>query len=103
VVDAAKVREYLLSTTHPDGRSKATFFIDLGYSPLAWARLSDDLLGLATRGEVHLGRYGPHGQAYLVRGRLQGPVKTAEVITVWIVLEGEDRPRLVTAYPGRVS
>ena len=38
-------------------------------------------------------------QKYLVFGRLEGPAGAADVVTVWIVLEGDDTPRLVTVYP----
>jgi hypothetical protein len=31
IVEAAKVRDYLLSSTHPVGRFKAPFFARLGY------------------------------------------------------------------------
>ena len=42
----------------------------------------------------------PYGQKYEVGGFLQGPTgREAPVVTVWIVLRGEDVPRLVTAYP----
>jgi hypothetical protein len=38
---------------------------------------------------------------YVVRGTLNGPSgEAADVITVWIVLDGESAPRFVTAYPG---
>lgn len=39
VVDAAKVRDYLLSHEHAIGRFKAVFFETLGYKRLEWARL----------------------------------------------------------------
>jgi hypothetical protein len=38
---------------------------------------------------------------YVVGGTLNGPSgAVADVVTVWIVLDGEDIPRFVTAYPG---
>ena len=42
-----------------------------------------------------------YGQKYLVRGILEGPSeRSAEVVTVWIILSGEVVPRFVTAFPG---
>jgi hypothetical protein len=41
---------------------------------------------------------------YEARGTIQRPGgKAAVVVTVWIVLRGEDFPRFVTAYPGARS
>jgi hypothetical protein len=42
-----------------------------------------------------------HGQKYRASGVLVGPTGVAaSVVTVWIVLHGEDHPRFVTALPG---
>lgn len=43
VIDPAKLRDYLLSRTHPVGRFKAAFFVALGYSADTWSRLEADL------------------------------------------------------------
>ena len=43
IVDEAKIREYLLSSSHPVGRFKSTFFFSLGYSAADWDRLAADL------------------------------------------------------------
>jgi Domain of unknown function (DUF6883) len=48
VVDGRKVRDDLLSSSHPIGRFKAAFFVDLGYSRDAWEGLASDLRRLAT-------------------------------------------------------
>jgi hypothetical protein len=40
IVDAAKVRDYLLSPEHPVGRFKAVFFGALGYTSRAMAAAS---------------------------------------------------------------
>ena len=42
----------------------------------------------------------PHGRKYIVEGRIETPGgRTPLVRTVWIVDQGFDTPRLVTAYP----
>jgi uncharacterized protein DUF6883 len=101
VVDAAKLRDYLLSEAHPVGRFKAVFFRSLGYEQTDWEQLETDLRRLAlTQPAVPRDR-NPYGRKYEVYGILTGPEgKRARVTTVWIVLDGEDFPRLVTAYPG---
>ena len=101
VVDEIKVRDYLLSAEHPVGRSKARFFESLGYRRESWNRLRLDLLELAHHGEAIPGIPGPYGLKYEVRATLSGPTsRWARIVTVWIVLEGEEIPRFVTAYPG---
>lgn len=41
------------------------------------------------------------GQKYEVRGVITGPQnRPVELVTVWIVLSGEEVPRFITAYPG---
>ena len=101
VVDPAKVRDYLLAPDHPVGRSKARFFAALGFTREAWAELQRALLALAAEGQAEPGVASVFGQKYVVRGIIRGPGgRDAAVETAWIVLHGEDFPRLVTAYPG---
>jgi len=101
VVDPAKVRDYLLSSAHAIGRFKARFFLGLGYSPENWQALVRDLERHAEEGSATRGERSAYGQKFQVRGRLVGPNgRDAEIITIWIVLTGEDVPRFVTAFPG---
>ena len=101
VVDPAKVRDYLLSSEHPVGRSKAPFFRALGFTHAQWPVLQQALLTLAQTTDATLGQANAFGQKYIVRGSLIGPNgRTAETVTVWIVLAQEPVPRFVTAYPG---
>jgi hypothetical protein len=101
LIEPAKVRDYLLSDSHPIGRFKAAFFRSMGYSSAEWQLLERDLRALVAASDAVRGQATPHGQKYEVRGILQGPSgRAAALITVWIVLAGEDAPRLVTAYPG---
>jgi len=42
-----------------------------------------------------------YGEKYKISGRLKGPSGlSGGIVTVWIVLSGEEIPRFVTAYPG---
>ena len=56
VVEAAKVRDYLLSHEHPVGRFKAVFFESLGYAQIDWTRLQSDLLDLCRTGDAVAGQ-----------------------------------------------
>ena len=101
VIAPAKIRDYLLSTSHPIGRFKASFFISLGYTGANWRRLERDLLAIAASAEAERGKDSRHGQKYEIRGILHGPSgRTAKVLTVWIMLFGSDVPQFVTAFPG---
>ena len=72
-VESAKVRDYLLSTSHPLGRFKAAVFFGLGYTPDDWPRLRDDLKSHAASSNVELDGAGAFGQKYVVTGPLTGP------------------------------
>jgi hypothetical protein len=101
IVEPEKVREYLLSPTHPVGRFKAAFFSVLGYTDENWAELQRDLLRIAADSEAVQGKLSRFGNKYEVPAILTGPSgRSAAVLTVWIVRHGEEIPRLVTAMPG---
>lgn len=101
VVDAAKVRDYLLSPEHPVGRFKAEFFARVGYSRNDWQLLAANLRALVASEDATPGDQSPFGDKYEVRGTIVGPTgRDAKVVTVWIILAGESAPRFVTAFPG---
>ena len=101
VVEAAKIRDYLLSTSHPVGRFKAVVFFSLGYTAEDWVKLRDDILFLAKNGEARLGQQSEYGQKYEVSGTLLGPNGRARSITtVWLVPASDNRPKFITAFPG---
>jgi uncharacterized protein DUF6883 len=104
VIDPAKLRDYVLSPQHPVGRFKATFFAQLGYSTTNWVRLDLELRRLAMEGTAELAERNSFGQKYVVRGRIVGQAgRTANVVSVWIILNDEDIPRFVTVFPGAHS
>ncbi len=73
IVDPAKIRGYLLSTSHPVGRFKAAFFLSLGYSEDRWEVLRDHVLALAQTGIALPGRPSPYGRKFDLDGILTGP------------------------------
>jgi hypothetical protein len=100
VLDPAKVRDYLLSPEHPVGRFKATFFGSIGYSREDWQILVASLLQIVASEDAEPGGQSAFGDKYEVRGTLVGPTgRSANVVTVWIVLASESAPRFVTAFP----
>jgi uncharacterized protein DUF6883 len=100
IIDERKVREYLLSKSHPIGRFKAAFLARAGFEAANWVDLSSALFDLARSGEAILGETSEYGQKYSISGILRGPSGIAlEVTTVWILPTPEAPPRLVTVFP----
>lgn len=100
IIDESKIIDYLLSESHPVGRFKAAFFAGLGFGPDNWREFGDRLRELAVAGDAEPAESTEYGQKYLVSGPIRGPVGvSAVVVTVWIVLTQDDKPRLITVYP----
>jgi hypothetical protein len=100
VIAPEKLRDYILSSTHADGRAKAAYLARLGYGPHAWERLAADLRDHVGTGALRPGRPSPYGLKYEILGPLTGPNgRTAWVRTVWMVLHGEAAARFITLVP----
>jgi hypothetical protein len=63
VVEAAKLRDYLLADARPVGRFKAVFFLGLGYSQDEWQTLEADLLRHAVENESQPGESTAYGRS----------------------------------------
>jgi hypothetical protein len=100
VVDPEKVRDYLLSRSHPVGVEKARVFESLGYTRVGWRRLQHDLyMSAQEEAAEHVGET-RYGRKYQILTILRGPNgRSIALTTIWIVLRDEEFPRLVTAYP----
>jgi Domain of unknown function (DUF6883)/Domain of unknown function (DUF4926) len=94
-----KLRDYLLSPNHPIGRYKAAFFRSLGYEQDDWEALEHDIRSLLT-GNAEEMDVTEYGTKYSILGPITGPNgRSTNIVSVWIILMGEDVPRFVTAYP----
>ena len=100
VIDPAKVRDYLLSPSHPVGRFKGQFFLGLGFLAEDWGAFARALREQHLTLEATASQPDQYGQRFVVRAILQGPAAEAPVVSVWFVRAGEDFARFVTAYPG---
>jgi hypothetical protein len=99
VLPRDKIEGYLLSPVHSVGRHKAAFLHSLGYTQADWQELERDLRELAT-GEARQIGENDFGMKYEIRGVITGPGgRSAAIVTAWIVLNDEDFPRFITAYP----
>jgi hypothetical protein len=103
-IDPEKLTDYLLNVHHPVGGSKAQWFRGLGYDSAKPTILEQDLLELVRTSDNYIGKASPFGTKYVVSGTTTAPNgNQVNLTTVWIVEPGNDRPRLVTAYPGGKS
>ena len=99
-VDREKLMGYLLSESHPIGRSKATFFRGIGFDASNAALLEQGLLGIARREVVVESMLSRHGMKYIVDGAITTPLGSrVKLRTIWIIDQGQEHPRFVTAYP----
>lgn len=99
IVPETKLTDYLLSETHPDGKSKAKFFLRHGYTA---ATLERDLKKAARTGSIVEEEDNPHGTKFALVSKLVSPVGTPiRVRSIWVLEPDEVAPRLVTAYPAK--
>jgi hypothetical protein len=100
LVPEAKIRGYLLSTTHPIGRFKAAAFGRLGFSDDNWETFRSALLEHARNGEMSAWQLNPFGQKFSITGPLRGSKNESMLLcSVWFIENNGVAPRLVTAYP----
>jgi hypothetical protein len=101
VIKSEKLLYYLLSPTHLEGKYKADFFRNFGYDASTWKILENDIKKLIMSNDAVLQKSSSHGTYYVVKGKIISPSgDTFNIQTVWIILNGEDAPRFVTAYSG---
>ena len=99
-IDPAKLRDYVLSGTHPVGRFKARFFRALGFTANGWRQLDTALRTDHVTQPTEPAGTNARGQKFAIRTILKGPAAEAVVVSVWFVPHGSSVPRFVTAYPG---
>jgi hypothetical protein len=81
--------------------SRLDIFSALGFSSGRWAELEAALRSQHLTQDAVVAESGPHGQSYAIRAILAGPGgQSSQVVSIWFVRIGEQRPRFVTAYPG---
>ncbi len=73
IIPPDKLRDYLLSPTHPDGRAKAEYLGRLGYSQDMFLQLEVDVREQVLCRDAQQGRASLYGQKYEILGPLTGP------------------------------
>ena len=102
IIDSRKLREYILSSTHPVGRFKAAYFSSLGYESNNWQALEATLRQAVLEDDAEALEPTPFGQKYRIRSIFTGPNgQGAAVVSIWIIRVDEAAPRFVTVMPER--
>lgn len=98
-IDLAKLRDYSLSGSHPEGKHKARVFaatLGLDHRDADWLR--DALLSAAITQECRMGIQTDFGQRFVVDFQVQRGVLEARIRSAWIIRTNENFPRLTTCY-----
>ena len=99
IVPIEKLRDYCLNSAHRVGGHKARVFESvLGLTAAHAEELQRELLSVAQTGDAVLGVQNAYGQRYVVDFEMTTTVRAAVVRSTWIVLVGEDVPRLTSCY-----
>lgn len=98
VVAREKITEYLLLLTHPEGESKARFFLSFGFEAADWETFASALRFLTLDNRVTETKETAHGTQYVIIGQLDTPDgRRPSIRTVWQIDHGSDYPRFITA------
>ena len=98
-IDVAKLRDYSLSSTHPEGKHKARVFaaaLGIGAPETEW--LLGQLRQAAIKFDCVMGSRDEFGQRYIMDFTADVGGKTARLRAVWNLRPAENFPRLVTCY-----
>ncbi|HEY4234316.1 MAG TPA: hypothetical protein VGM76_12870 [Lacipirellulaceae bacterium] len=100
IIDAAKIRDYLLDVDHPYGGSKARLLVSLGYSAASWQQLEHDIRAAHLPENVVATINTLWGKRYEIVAPIAGPSGDSLMFrSVWQIDLGTDAPRLITMYP----
>ncbi|MDI6784337.1 MAG: hypothetical protein QME64_09625 [bacterium] len=100
IISLVKLRDYILSPFHPIGKFKAKFFEQAGYTQESWEILEKDIREQHLTQEAKEVNPSPFGKKYIITAPLKGPSTVIIITSVWIILTGEEIPRLITLIPG---
>ncbi len=99
-----KLENYLLSESHPQGRSKAALFQKFGFDLDNSEALKEKLLKIFRQGKLIDKIENKYGYKYVIIGEIEvKPDKKVELTTIWIKEYSFNYIRLVTAYPAGVE
>lgn len=99
IVPIEKLRDYCLNPVHRVGGNKAHVFESvLGLAADHAEELQHRLLFFARTGDAVVGVQDAYGQRYTIDFEMRTVVGTATIRSTWIILAGQDVPRLTSCY-----
>jgi hypothetical protein len=98
IVDSAKPREYCLNSQHSRGRHKARVFASVDILQEDSDFLREALLAAAREADARSSGANAYGERYVVDFEIFRQGRTVNIRSLWIVLTGENLPRLTTCY-----
>lgn len=99
IIELAKITDYLLSATHPTGRTKAAFFRAFGFDAADPVVLMDALEAHARSRPVVRSTHNRYGTKREIRCELATPDgRNPCIVAIWLEAEAESH-RFITAYP----
>jgi hypothetical protein len=99
-VAISKFLEYLLSETHPIGKTKSKYLRSAGFNETNVSLLKQGLMNIAQSEDIIEVISSQHGVKYIIDGSIKTPAGNfIKMRTVWIIDKEQKSPRFVTAYP----
>jgi hypothetical protein len=100
IIAPEKLRDYLLDEEHPDGGPKAVFFFGMGFRRARWQELEAAIRADHLTQDAQEIPRSAFGRKFQIIAPLTGSNgRTAIIKTIWMIRDGEDVPRLLSAYP----
>ncbi|MCA0425959.1 MAG: hypothetical protein LCH37_00850 [Bacteroidetes bacterium] len=97
-----KITDYLLSDIHLIGKHKADFFKRFGFDIADIDTFKGSLIQHSTDRDIVKTKYLDLGIKYELKCEIKTPdERNPCIVTVWIVENGKQEPKLVTAYPAK--
>lgn len=101
IIAESKITDYLLSNTPPIGKHKANFFSRFGFCLSEIETFRNALLQHSHEREIETNEETEYGNKYKLKCEFQTPDNINPcIVTVWIIENGDESPKLITAYSG---
>lgn len=99
-VPLSKLLDYLMSETHPIGKSKSKYLRSVEFNEMNIGLLKQGLINIAQSENVKKTISSQYGVKYIIDGSIPTPIGISiKIRTVWIIDKEQNQPRFVTAYP----
>lgn len=97
-----KITDYLLSEMHEIGKRKAEFFKRFGFDLSDVETFKGSLIQHSIDRDIEKTNVSDFGNKYELKCEIKTPdERNPCIVTVWIVENGQQEPKLITAYPAK--